>query len=86
MREAAEQRARAEREAAEQRARAERERQERERREAAARKEQQRSALQKQIRDLEAERDATRGLFSGGKRKKLQARIDELNDQLRRMS
>ena len=81
-----EEKAQLERERAEQRARAEHERRERERREAAARKDEQRSSLQKQIRDLEAERDATRGLFSGGKRKKLQARIDELNDQLRRMS
>ena len=71
---------------AEEKARIERERQERERREIAARREQQKNALLKQIRDLEAERDAAKGLFAGGKRKRLQAQIDELYERLRRLT
>ena len=45
-----------------------------------------RKQLEAQIRSLEAERDAVRGIFGGIKRKKLQSQIDELQAELRRLS
>ena len=48
-------------------------------------KAEQRNALLKQIRDLEAERDAAKGLFAGMKRNKLQKQIDELREKLEKI-
>lgn len=45
-----------------------------------------RRQLEAQIRSLEAERDAVRGIFGGMKRRKLQSQIDELRAELRRLS
>lgn len=73
---------------AEERARREqarREREEAERRAAEARKQEQRNRIKAEIQSLTDEMNSLRGLFAGMKRKKLQKRIDELNDQLRRI-
>lgn len=48
-------------------------------------KQQRRDAILKQIKDLETERDAAKGLFSGFKKNKLQKRIDELKEKLRQL-
>ncbi len=73
---------------AEERARREqarREREEAERRAAEARKQEQRNRIKAEIQSLTDEMNSLRGLFAGMKRKKLQKRIDELNEQLRRI-
>ena len=73
---------------AEERARREqarREREEAERRAAEARKQEQRNRIKAEIKSLTDEMNSLRGLFAGMKRKKLQKRIDELNEQLRRI-
>ena len=64
---------------------AERERAERQRanEEAKAKEKRERiQQLERAIRELEKERDNLRGLFKGGKRKKIQAQIDELQNEL----
>jgi hypothetical protein len=48
-------------------------------------KQQRKNAILKRIRDLEAEREAIKGLFAGMRRNKIQKQIDELKDQLRRI-
>ena len=62
-----------------------RERDERERRAAEERKKAERERINAEIYDLSQEMDSLKGLFAGMKRKKLQKRIDELNEQLRRL-
>ena len=76
------------RRAAEERVRQEntrREREEAERKAAETRKAAERDRINGEINSLRAEMDGLRGLFAGLKRKKLQKRIDELNEQLRRL-
>ena len=61
------------------------EREEAERKAAEARKQERKKRIQAEIQSLTSEMNSLRGLFAGLKRKKLQARIDELNEQLRRL-
>ena len=63
---------------------ARREREEADRKAAEARKKAERDRINEEIFDLTSEMNSLRGLFAGMKRKKLQKRIDELNEQLRR--
>ena len=69
----------------EKRERARLEQEEAEKKEAEAKKKEQRNRIEAEINRLTIEMNSQKGLFAGMKRKKLQAQIDELNDQLRRL-
>ena len=81
----AQERAKQEAEENTRREQARREREEAERRTAEARKKAERDRINEEIFDLTSEMNSLRGLFAGIKRKKLQKRIDELNEQLHRL-
>ena len=81
----AQERAKQEAEENTRREQARREREEAERRSAEARKKAERDRINEEIFDLTSEMNSLRGLFAGIKRKKLQKRIDELNEQLHRL-
>ena len=81
----AQERAKQEAEENTRREQAHREREEAERRSAEARKKAERDRINEEIFDLTSEMNSLRGLFAGIKRKKLQKRIDELNEQLHRL-
>ena len=81
----AQERAKQEAEENARREQARREREEAERRSAEARKKAERDRINEEIFDLTSEMNSLRGLFAGMKRKKLQKRIDELNEQLRKL-
>ena len=73
---------------AEERARREqarRDKEEEDRKAAEAKRKAERDRINEEIFDLTYEMDSLKGLFAGMKRKKLQKRIDELNEQLRKL-